>query len=78
VKRFQSSILAGAVAFVASVVIGLLAGYVKCLGAGVDYDLMIAVQIAIKMSAYAGVVIAMLTFTTGTSSKKGNPTSRKR
>jgi len=78
VKRFQSSILAGAVAFVASVAIGLLAGYVKCLGAGVDYDLMIAVQIAIKMGAYAGVVIAILTFITGTSPKKSHPTIRKR
>lgn len=77
-KRFQCSILAGAVAFVASVAIGLLAGYVKCLGVGVDYDLMIAVQIAIKMGAYAAVVIAILTFITGTSPKTGNPTIRKR
>jgi hypothetical protein len=48
------------------------------LGVGVDYDLMIAVQIAIKMGAYAAVVIAILTFITGTSPKTGNPTIRKR
>jgi hypothetical protein len=70
VTRFQSSLLAGAVAFVASVLIGLLAGYIKCLGEGVDYNFTIAVRIAAKMGAYAGIVIALLTFLTGTAAKK--------
>jgi hypothetical protein len=62
--------LAGAVAFLASVAIGLLAGYIKCLGEGVEFNFTIAVRIATKMGAYAGIVIALLTFLTGTSPKR--------
>jgi hypothetical protein len=61
---------AGAVAFLASFVIGLLAGYIKCLGEGIHLDLSIAIRIATKMGLYAGCVIAVLTFLTGTSPRK--------
>jgi hypothetical protein len=57
-------------AFLGSVAIGLLAGYIKCFGEDVEFDLTIAVRIAIKMGAYAGVIIAVLTLLTGTSQKK--------
>jgi hypothetical protein len=58
--KIFSAFLSGFVAFIATGVMAIVISYIRCMAAGMPYNLGIAIPIAVKAGAFVGGVIFLL------------------